>query len=165
MLESGLKGLEELEGLEGLNGNEELAELEELKGFEQLNGLEKDTDLIDKEVLQRQNVTFEDEENTKSSVQVWTNLSLHPTSFIWHDIHFCGLFLHVIHNPLSADHQRGEKKREPFRVVGGKLAYENEIPWQVTNINITTIMVTDQYHQQHNEHHDHDHQENQQQHQ
>ena len=144
MLESGLKGLEELEGLEGLNGNEELAELEELKGFEQLNGLEKDTDLIDKEVLQRQNGTFEDEENTKSSqaVQVWSHLSPHPTSFILHNIHFCGLFLRVLHNPLTDDHQRGEKKRDPFRVVGGKLAYENEIPWQVINIiTFSRIMI------------------------
>ena len=158
MIESGLKGLKELKGLV------ELKVLEELEGIE-LNGLEEDTDLIDKEVLQRQNGTFEDEENTKSSqaVQVWSHLSLNPTSFIWHNIHFCGLFLCVRH--MSSDHQRGEKKRDPFRVVGGKLAYENEIPWQVTNINITTILVTDQYHQQHNEHHDHDHQENQQQHQ
>ena len=83
VLESGLKGLEELEGLEKLNGNEELAELEELKGFEQLNGLEKDTDLIDKEVLQRQNDTSEDEDSTKSSqaVQVGICIYLSPSYF------------------------------------------------------------------------------------
>ena len=65
MLESGLKGLEELEGLEGPNG------------------LEKDTDLIDEEVLQRQNDTSEDEDSTKSSqaVQVGICIYLSPSYF------------------------------------------------------------------------------------
>jgi len=68
------------------------------KGLEGLKGVEEDTDLIDENVLQKQNDTSEDEENTKTSQAV----------------------------------QRGEEKKDPFRVVGGKLAFENEIPWQVS---------------------------------
>ena len=71
VLESGLK---ELEGLD--KGPEELKVLEELKG------IEEDTDLIDEEVLQRQNGTSEDEENTKSS-QVWSHFYLSP-SYLLH---------------------------------------------------------------------------------
>ena len=40
------------------------------KDLEELKGLEEDTDLIDKNVLQKQNDTSEDEENTKTSQAV-----------------------------------------------------------------------------------------------
>ena len=48
-----------------------------LKGLEELKGVEEDTDLINENVLQKQNDTSEDEEKTKSSqaVQVLSHLS------------------------------------------------------------------------------------------
>ena len=47
------------------------------KGLEGLKGVEEDTDSINENVLQKQNDTSEDEENTKTSqaVQVLSHLS------------------------------------------------------------------------------------------
>ena len=61
-----------------------------LKDLEEVKGLEEDTNLIDRDLLEKQNGTSEDEENTKSSqpVEVLNHLPLHHTSFIQHNAPF-----------------------------------------------------------------------------
>ena len=148
-----------------------------LKDLEEVKGLEEDTNLIDRDLLEKQNGTSEDEENTKSSqaVQVFESsdpyslmlfltsnfivtpslmfiiifttfiLSFserYPSSFILFKINFrclclCDSNLHHLYPPS----QRGEEKKDPFRVVGGKLAFENEVPWQVIIITVIFIMI------------------------